>query len=400
MKKITLLVILAFAACLLAVGAFFSGFITGRAASAVSVRLTPIPSSTPDSDQALIAPFWEAWDLVHTYYVKQPLDDETLMQGAIRGMLDALEDEYSAYMDPFQFQDASSQLSGSYEGIGAWVSVDGEYLTISDPMPGSPAETVGLQPGDKVIAIDGEDMTGIAPELARRKVLGPKGSQVTLTIQREDEPPFDVLITRASITVPSVEGKILDGNIAYVHLYIFGDTTDSDLRDVLTDLMAQNPVGLILDLRNNGGGEVNTAVRVTSEFIGEGVLIYEVYGSGERSQRDAVPGGLATKIPMVVLVNKWSASASEMVAGAIQDYGRAQLVGETTFGKGSMQTWIPLSEEQGAVKVTSALWLTPKERNVQKVGLTPDVEVALTDADAEAGKDPQLDKAVELLTQK
>ena len=196
------------------------------------------------------------------------------------------------------------------------------------------------------------------------------------------------------------EGRMLDGNVAYVRLYIFGDNTANDLRQVLTDLLAQDPVGLVLDLRNNGGGEVTAAVRVTSEFISEGVLIYEEYGDGQRSKRDAVPGGLATDIPMVVLINKWSASASEMVAGAIQDYGRGQLVGETSFGKGSMQNWIPLTNEQGAVKVTSALWLTPKERSVQEVGLTPDVQVPLTEEDTKAGKDPQLDKAVELLTQK
>jgi carboxyl-terminal processing protease len=314
-SKIVLLVVLVFVGMALAVGVFAGGFVAGRAMSPASTNPTALPPLTSDPNQELFAPFWQAWDIVHTYYVTKTLDNDVLMQGAIKGMLDALGDEYSAYMDPFQFKDATSQLSGSYEGIGAWVGVDGKYLTISEPMPGSPAEKAGLKPGDQVIGIDGQDMTGIAPELARRKVLGPKDSQVTLTILREGEAgPFDVQITRALINVPSVEGEMLDGNVAYVHLSIFGGSTADELRQVLTELMAQNPVGLVLDLRNNGGGEVTAAIQVASEFIGQGVLLYEDYGNDQRVERSAQSGGLATSIPMVVLINKYTASASEMVA--------------------------------------------------------------------------------------
>jgi len=199
--------------------------------------------------------------------------------------------------------------------------------------------------------------------------------------------------------VPSVISKMLEGDVAYIRLYTFGETTTKELRAALDTLLAEKPVGLILDLRNNGGGYLQTGIEVASEFIEKGVIVIEESGDGTRENFEALPGGKATDIPMVVLVNKYSASASEIVAGAIQDHARGKLVGETTFGKGSVQSWIPLVDDQGAVRITIARWLTPNGRLIHKVGLTPDVEVARTEADTQAEKDPQLDKAVELLTQ-
>jgi carboxyl-terminal processing protease len=373
-----------------------SGFALGNRAGS-----TPTPvSAASNQNTELFAPFWQAWQLVHDKYVDQPVDDTALMRGAIKGMMEALGDEHSSYMDPFQYKDATASLQGEYEGIGAWVNTFGKFLTINEPMPGSPAEKAGLKPGDQIIAIDAADMTGILPEQARRKVLGPKGTTVVLTILREGvDQPFDVEVTRASITVPSVTSKILNGNIAYIHLYTFGETTTTELRKTLDDVLAQKPVGLILDLRNNGGGYLQTGIEVASEFVDKGVIVIEESGDGTRKSYDALPGGKATKIPLIVLVNKFTASASEIVSGAIQDFGRGKLVGETTYGKGSVQSWIPLMDDQGAVRITIARWLTPNGRQINKVGLTPDVEVPLTPEDTTAGKDPQLDKAVELLTQ-
>ena len=176
-------------------------------------------------------------------------------------------------------------------------------------------------------------------------------------------------------------------------------SSDLELLSVLKELIAQNPRGLILDLRNNGGGYLQTSVEVTSQFVADGVVLYEQYGNGERKTYDVISGGLATdeNLPMIVLINEGSASASEIVAGALQDLGRAQLVGATSFGKGSVQNWVELSGENGAVRITIAKWLTPNERTIHDVGLTPDVEVELTDEDFTAGRDPQLDKAVELI---
>jgi carboxyl-terminal processing protease len=314
--------------------------------------------------------------------------------------MDSLGDQHSSYMDPKTFKDANDGLAGEYEGIGAWVDPTADYLTIISPIPGSPAEEVGLKPGDKIIAIDGEDMTGIDTELVRQRVLGPAGSTVVLTVAREGEAePLDFTITREKIVIKSASGEMLENNIGYVQITTFGDKTTPELRATLKELMTQNPKGLIIDLRNNGGGYLQTAVEVASEFISDGVILYEQYGDGKRTTYQALKNGQATEIPLVVLINDGTASASEIVAGAIQDYGRGKLVGVTSFGKGSVQNWVPLSNDQGAVRVTIAKWLTPNERTINGEGLQPDVEVEITNEDLQADLDPQLDKAIEVLLQ-
>jgi len=359
-----------------------------------------VTSTTPViSNDVLFKPFWEAWQLVHEQYLVQPVDDEKMMQGAIRGMMDSLGDPHSAYMNPVEYSDAQAPLEG-YTGIGAWVNTEGEYLTITEPMKGSPAEAAGLKSGDQIIAIDGADMTGTLPELARQNVLGEAGTQVILTVLREGvDDPFDVAITRAQITIPSTEYRMLDNNIAYLRLNAFSNTTGDDVHSALTELLAQNPKGLIFDLRYNSGGFLDAAIQVSSEFLPDGIVTIEEYQDGKQDTFNVTGDGIATEIPMVVLVNEWSASASELVAGALQDRGRAKLVGDTTYGKGTVQNWIPLSENEGAVRITIARWLTPNGRNVTGTGLTPDVQVIISEADTQAGVDTQLNKAIELLTQ-
>lgn len=406
-------ILLVFGIGILMLGSFAGGYVTGNIApfSAPSIveeiePITPPTASpeqeaaTPEEMQALFAPFWEAWNLVHENYVDQPVDDVALMRGAISGMMEALGDEHSSYMTPEDFETANAGLEGEYEGIGAYVDTTTEYLTITSPIPGSPAERVGLLPGDQVIAIDGEDMTGIDAEVARLKVLGPAGSTVILTILREGESaPLEFSIVREKITIAAASGEMLDNGIAYVQVTTFGSRTTPELLATLNELMAQNPRGIILDLRNNGGGYLQTSVEVTSQFLSEGVVLYEQYGDGTRETFNALPNGLATdtNIPMLVLINEGSASASEIVAGALQDLGRAKLVGTVSFGKGSVQNWIPLSGENGAVRVTIAKWLTPNENTIHDIGLTPDYPVELTPEDRQAGLDPQLDRAVEIL---
>ncbi len=355
-------------------------------------------NTAPVDRDTLLAPFWEAWDILQRDFIDQPIDDVQLMRGAISGMVGALGDPHTAYMDPDEYMQANLPLDGEYEGIGAWVDTDGPFLTIVSAMPGSPAEQAGLQPGDQVIAVDGEDMSGMDGNLVIREVLGPAGTTVTLTIRREGEADsFEVEIVRQKITLPSVEAKMLDGDVAYLRLYTFGAQTSGDLERELRDLMRQDPTGLILDLRGNGGGFLNTAVEVASQFIGDReVVLIERFGDGDETVYRADPGGLATDLPMIVLIDGGSASASEIVAGAIQDHGRGRLVGETSFGKGSVQNWVPLSDEQGAVRVTIARWYTPNDRQIQGTGLAPDVEVAAPE-DLSDLQDPQLDKALELL---
>lgn len=411
MSKTTTTILGAFVGIILLVGAFSGGFIVGHLMPASAplpgleqwIPNSPDPTveqqaSTPDEVETLFKPFWEAWNIIHTQYVTQPVDDVALMQGAIRGMMEALGDKQTFYMEPQVYENETSSLQGSYEGIGAYVDTDGEFLTIISPIEGSPAELAGLLPGDRIIALDGEDMTGVAPEEVRLKVLGPEGTQVSLTVAREGESePLQFTITRAEITVRSAEGKMLENGIGYVDINTFGENTTTELRETLDDLMAQNPRGLVIDLRNNPGGYLTTSVEVSSEFIEDGLILIEQFGDGRREEYTARGKGSATEIPLVVLINEGSASASEILAGALQDYGRAKLVGMQSYGKGSVQNWVPLSDNQGAARVTIAKWLTPKERAIDGVGLAPDVVVEITAEDFEAELDPQLDAAVETL---
>lgn len=413
MDKTLKSILIVFAIGILVVGSFASGYLTGnalpfRTPEVVQEEQPIIPptasaeqqSATPEELQTLFGPFWEAWNLVHENYVDQPVDDVALMQGAISGMMDALGDKHSSYMNPEDYKSANESLEGEYEGIGAYVDTTTEYLTITSPIPGSPAEAAGLLPGDQVIAIDGEDMTGVDAEVARLKVLGPAGSTVVLTVFREGEAePLDFTIQRAKITIASASGKMLENDIAYVQVTTFGSRTTPELLAVLQELMAQNPKGIILDLRNNGGGYLQTSVEVASQFVDSGVIMYEQYGDGSRDTYEALPNGLATdtNIPMLVLINEGSASASEIVAGALQDLGRAKLVGTVSYGKGSVQNWIPLTGENGAVRITIAKWLTPNEHTIHEIGLTPDYAVDMTVEDRQAGLDPQLDEAVKIL---
>jgi carboxyl-terminal processing protease len=397
-SKISMFLLGAFVSAILAAALFAVGLAMG-----INIETEGNPQESiyenisPEEMQVLFEPYWEAWDILHEYYVEQPLDDTELMQGSIRGLVDSLGDPHSSYMDPLEFEQANATLEG-YEGIGAWVDTDTEYLTILAPIKGSPAEDVGLQPGDEVIYIDGEDMTGIDGNLVIQRILGPAGTMIHLSIYREGEMgllEFD--IERALIVIPTVEGERLEDGIVHIQLFSFADTTAENLRTMLTELIDEDTRGLILDLRNNAGGYLLSAIEVTSEFIDEGVVLIERFGDGTEEIHKTREGGLATDIPLIVLVNAGSASASEIVAGAIQDYERAILVGETTFGKGSVQQWLPLSSEQGAVRVTIAQWYTPNDRLIHGQGLTPNVEVILTLEDWEAGNDTQLEAAIELL---
>ena len=412
MNKAIKIILGIFASVIFLAGAFAGGFIVVHLMPATA----PIPftdvipqlepptvtveqqEATPSELQTLFVPFWEAWNIVHERFVDQPIDDVALVRGAIRGMMDALGDKQTFYMDPIVYESETSSLAGEYEGIGAYVDLDGEFLTIISPIEGSPAEAAGLKPGDAIIAIDGEDMTGSTPEEVRQRVLGEAGTEVKLTVSREGESePLEFRITRARIVVPSVTGEMREDGIAYIDINTFGDKTTGELDTALEAVLRQNPRGIIIDLRNNPGGYLNTAVEVASEFIDDGVILYEQYGDGKRDTFRALGNGRATDLPIVVLINEGSASASEILAGALQDYGRATLVGVQSYGKGSVQQWVPLSNNEGAARVTIAKWLTPDERAIDGIGLSPEVYVAMSSEDYEAERDPQLDAATETI---
>ncbi|MBL8057083.1 MAG: S41 family peptidase [Anaerolineales bacterium] len=360
----------------------------------------PAAAGTPASLADTFKPFWQAWDIVHAEYVEQPVDDLALMRGAIRGMLAALGDPHTGYMTPEELTISMTHLDGELEGIGATVETDAAsgYTRIVSPMPGSPAEAAGLLPADLIITVDGEDIAGQDINTVVSKVRGPAGSEVTLEIQRTGDTDLRTFtVTRAKITIASVESELRPDGVGYVRLNSFGEKTGDELKRQLRDLLAQSPRGLILDLRGNPGGYLDAAIKVVSQFIPDGVVMLERFGDGSEKTYRAESGGLATQIPLVVLIDKGSASASEIVAGAIQDRGRGQLVGEQSYGKGSVQAPHELTGD-GAIRVTIARWLTPAGHWIHGTGITPDVTVERTEADRAAGQDPQLDKAVELLT--
>jgi carboxyl-terminal processing protease len=384
MRKIVLVVLAIFLILVLMAGSGAAGYWAGNA----SYRSLP-PS------------FLEAWNLIHNEYVDQPVNDTKLAEGAIDGLVQSLGDSHSGYMPPAQYSESLTAIEQSYSGIGAEVDVSGPYLRIIAPFPESPAAKAGLQPGDEVLRIDGIDMTGIDPKVAVLRVHGPSGSIVKLSVRRGGSADMlEFSLTRAEIKLPSIISTMMPGDIAYIRLVFFGGNSGKEVHDALVSLMAKNPKGLILDLRGNPGGLVSTAVEVASEFLPPNQIItVSKRGDGTEEKYETRGVGLATKIPMVVLVDAGSASSSEMVSGALQDYERATLVGTKTYGKGSMQDWHALSNgTAGAVRLTIARFYSPKGHTIDQIGLRPDLLVEIQESDRQAGKDPQLEAALHLLT--
>ena len=336
--------------------------------------------------------FWEAWELVESEYVDEStVDQREMTYGAIKGMLSSLEDANTRFSDPVDAVHVEEHIRGSFEGIGVRVEMRNGHLTVVAPLEDSPGEKAGLRGGDIISKVDGTDIGSLSLGESVRLIRGPRGTKVVLTIVRAGQPPFDVEIERAEIKLRSVRGEML-GDIAYLKINNFNATSPDQLTSTMQELLAQEPVGLILDLRNNPGGLLSSAVHVTSQFLSGGVVLRE-------ERRDADPqvfavqsGGIATEIPMVVLVNSGSASASEIVAGALQDTGRAVLIGEKTYGKGTVQTLNRLSDGS-ILHLTIARWSTPDDRLIEKVGLEPDIAIELTDDDRASDRDPQLERA-------
>lgn len=383
---------------LLALALFGAGYWLGQSPWA-PVQLYGASAATPDQLTEEFAPFWEAWHLVQEEYYQQPVDDTTLVEGAIQGMLESLGDAHSAYHPPEEQASLEQQMSGEFEGIGAEVeSIDGA-ITIVAPFEGSPAEEAGLQTGDILREADGVDLTDMALADAAALVRGPAGTTVHLVVEREGE-QFEVDIVRGRIQLTSVRGEMLANDIAYVRLSRFGERTPQELEETLTDLIAEEPQGLILDLRQNPGGILGTATSVADQFLDEGPILIERFGDGEEIIYDADDEGLAQEVPMVVLIDEGSASASEVLAGALRDRERAVVIGQTSFGKGTVQTWQTLSNG-GGIRLTIARWLTPDGAWVHEGGLVPDIVVPLPESVDEGElEDTQLEAAIEYLSER
>ncbi len=345
--------------------------------------------------------FWDLWRLLKTKYYRQPVSDQQLFFGAMEGMASGVGDDYTTYFPPTEAKEFESSLDGEFQGIGAEIGLKDEQLQIIAPLPDTPASRAGLLAGDIILKIDGKDTTGMSVEEAVKLIRGDQGTKVTLSLYRlsQKKGPFDVSIERDIIQVKSVNWRLAPGSkrIAIIEITSFGQDTTTAFRDAVREVLLKDPQGLILDLRNNPGGYLDGAVDIASEWVGKDVVVKERrQGKIIDEMHGTNPARLA-QIPTIVLVNQGSASASEIVAGALQDAGLARLVGMKTFGKGSVQEYEPLSDGS-AVKITVAEWLTPHDRTIQKVGLDPDVSVDRTAEDYEAKRDPQLERALELLT--
>jgi carboxyl-terminal processing protease len=413
---------------------FLSGYTVGR-----DQGRTPGSSVT---EQQAWQPFWDIYDAIRLRYPLGPIDRTTLVEGAIRGMVQSVGDPYSSYLSPEDFQGTINDISGTFEGIGADIgTVDAAgntsdcstfgpdcHLVIIAPHEGSPAESAGLRPGDVIASVDGQTLDGLTPDQARDRIRGKAGTEVKLHILRFASVPsgspgpassaapgataapgpaptprqpvadFDVTLVRAKIQRREVTARELTGGtVGYVRLSGFSDAGAMELEDALKTDVNKGIKKLVLDLRGNPGGFVTAARSVASQFIADGPVFWREDAQGNQTETDADAGGVATdaSIQVVVLIDRGTASASEIVAGALQDRGRAKLIGETSFGKGTVQEWYNL-DQLGGVKLTVEKWLTPDKRWIHRIGLTPDYPVTVP-ADLPAGSDPVLDKALEVL---
>jgi carboxyl-terminal processing protease len=327
-------------------------------------------SDTPKSDFDIVEQAWEI--ILQDYVENDQIDTAALAQGAVRGMVEALDDPYTSFLDAEAYQLSLTSLEGSFEGIGAYVTIKDEQLMIISPIADSPADKAGIRAGDIILEIDGQPTTGMSLVEAVLLVQGPGGTRVELLVLHEGETePELISIVRAVIEVPSVDFEMRE-EFAYIQITEFSERTAVELSAVMK--VASQASGIILDLRGNPGGLLDTVIDVAGFFLREGVVVDVVDNEGNHKVYSVRPSGQTTDLPMVVLVDEYSASGSELLAGALQDYGRATVAGTTTFGKGSVDILRRLSDGSG-IYITNARWLTPKGRLIEGVGIYPDYEL-------------------------
>jgi len=392
--------------------AFISGYLFGRSEPAYgplafldvlqpsTVRATEDGVLSSDEQQRFNV-FWEAWQVVEKdFYDKNQVDHQKLIYGAIKGMVDAVGDPYTIYQTPSQREISDTDLRGSFDGIGIQVDMKDNRLTVVAPIEGSPAEAAGFRPGDIVLAVDGKSLSGKTLNDTVGLIRGQRGTPVTLTILRQgSSDPIEITVVRAEIKLKSVRSRMLDDQLGYVRISSFSASTGTEMATAVKGLVDQEARGIVVDLRNNPGGFLSTSVEASAQFMDPGsVVLYQKSGNGDVKTYRTEGGGTAAQVPVVVLINKGSASASEIMAGALRDNGRAFLVGEKSFGKGTVQNVHELSDKSG-LRVTTAQWLTPSEKPIQGVGLLPDEVIELPptatiSSEATRADDAQLDAAV------
>ena len=336
---------------------------------------------TPASDQNLESVV-QAWQLILDNYVTpEKLDGNLLGEAAIKGIIEALDDPHTAYVNADQYESALDQLEGKFEGIGAYVAAKDGQIVVMAPMPDSPAARAGIKPGDLILAIDGRSTSEMSLPEAVLNMRGPKGTSVTLLVRHQGETePEEIKIVRDEVEVDSVYFE-MKGDIAYISINSFTERTADELSPVLSSIAEQNPTGIIVDLRSNPGGLLEIVIDVAGYFLKEGVVVKVKDNNGNITSSSVESNRLVTELPMVVLVDEYTASGGEVLAGALQDYGRATIAGTRTFGKGSVNKLYQLENGAG-LYLTVARWLTPKDRPIEGVGLQPDYELKLDEVDA------------------
>lgn len=404
---------------------FLNGFLSGLAATFVIVAIavtifvnktnaditrendtvkTENTSTTTKevSNQAVLQKIEKLEGMIDTYYMEK-VDKNTMAEGIYKGLLESLDDPYSVYYTKDEYTALMESSSGVYYGIGATVSANAEtgVLSIVKPFVGGPAYEAGLLPGDVLYKVNGEEVTGEDITEVVGKIKGEEGTKVTVTIVREGETdPIDYVITRRKVEVPTIEYEMLEGKIGYIAISEFDEVTADQFRSAIADLEKQGEKGLVIDIRNNPGGLLDTVVNMLKRMLPKGMIVYTEDKNGNRDEYKS-DGTEEFNKPLTVLINGNSASASEIFAGAIQDYGKGTIVGTTSFGKGIVQSILPLSDGT-AIKVTVSKYYTPKGRNIHKIGISPDVTIELDDAlrqkvVIEKSEDNQLQKAIQIL---
>jgi len=352
-------------------------------------------------DTVDFALFWNVWDTLKDKYANQEsLQAQELVYGAIRGMLKATGDPYTTFFNPKETREFAQDIGGSFEGIGAELGMKEGVLTVIAPLDESPAQKAGLLAGDRIIKIGDKPTMDMTIDSAVDLIRGKKGTEVVLTIFRTGEQNTqDIIIVRNTIEIKSVKLEFKDNNVAYLKINQFGEKTSREFDSAINTILLRNSKGIVLDLRNNPGGFLDKAVEIASRMISKGkVVVIEEDGAGKRDNLYTTGGDKLSAIPVVVLINEGSASASEILAGALRDDRGVQLIGKKSFGKGSVQELISLPNKS-SVKITVAKWLTPNGDYIMEKGISPDIEVEFSLDDFKAEKDPQLDKALEIIQQ-
>jgi carboxyl-terminal processing protease len=378
--------------------AFAAGWYVGSEGYVVEVEgVQVVNRQTTEAPQNLdFQIFWQVWDVLTSRHVDRPFDPQKLLYGALKGLAAATEDPYTAFLPPVENKAVKDNLNGRYEGIGAELGIRDNLLTVISPLDGSPAEAVGVRPGDIILKVDNEETATMTLSEAVSRIRGPAGEAVMLVLRRGDE-TFPVEIVREQITVKSISWESKEDGVAYIRISRFGEQTGEDWDQAVGEILSQNSgtKSIILDVRSNPGGYLQASIHLASEFVNTGVIVYEEFADGQRQEFKSDHRGRLTAVPIIVLIDEGSASASEILAAALRDLKGTQLVGQQSFGKGTVQDAVEFGDGS-SVHVTIARWLTPNGDRIEGVGLTPDVVVERAEEDVEVGIDNQLEKAVEI----